>query len=328
MSVFIWTECFGCPLIGSIAIRSFLHHNPRHMLNVFAYKDDIRLLPSSDRVLYHTFPMHSRVGDCMQLFLSNISEEFCLSEGSIKNHFQHGHRGTSAVWAYILKRFSNYDSLIHFDSDIIFTGPAIELLLEKADDFDLIGQCRPYKNNMCGNDSVRSKPDLVQTCCFLFKPVFSPSIYRLPQKALAKAIQGKFRVSGHSLLDFFDQISFEPLRCGAQIHHMTVDDFGGIDMHGSRSSAFSSMNNYSTDFKIDVGRFLIHFSAVGSGYNIWKNGASSGSSSYDNYALSRFLLYMHCFYPEFRSSEKFDISINKQLIDYIRDNKSLSFLYS
>ena len=38
-----------------------------------------------------------------------------------------------------------------------------------------------------------------------------------------------------------------------------------------------------TKYKIDVGRKIVHFSAVGSGYNIWKTKATSGSKDYDKY---------------------------------------------
>ena len=52
-----------------------------------------------------------------------------------------------------------------------------------------------------------------------------------------------------------------------------------------------------TKYKMDIGSMIVHFSAVGSGYNIWKNSGKSGSISYDKYALDRFYLFMKCFYP-------------------------------
>ena len=55
MKSFIWTECLGCPEIGSVAINSFLltHHNLT--LNVFVYTDDLPYLPKHNRIVYHTF---------------------------------------------------------------------------------------------------------------------------------------------------------------------------------------------------------------------------------------------------------------------------------
>ena len=70
---------------------------------------------------------------------------------------------------------------------------------------------------------------------------------------------------------------------------------------------------------MDIGKKLIHFSAVGSGYNIWKNNGSSGSKEYDKYALDRLYLFMNCFYPEknltFPKNKEYD-----ELIDYFKNN--------
>ena len=296
MKSFIWTECLGCPEIGSVAINSFLltHHNLT--LNVFVYADDLPYLPKHNRIVYHTFFDSSKFLLFALKFQSRFSKVFQPSESLFRSYFKKGHKGTSLLWAYILKKYSFCDTLIHFDSDVVFIDNAIDRLLSLSDEYDFIGQCRPYKNNL-NNDFVRSYPDLVQTCCFLFKPSLIPSIYRLSQRNLALAIQGRNKITGHSLLDFFDQLSYEALSCGARFYFMDVEDFGGFSPDGSRKSNFSSFNDYPTKYKIDVGRYLIHFSAVGSGYNIWKNSASSGSSEYDKYALDRFALFMKCFYP-------------------------------
>ena len=72
-----------------------------------------------------------------------------------------------------------------------------------------------------------------------------------------------------------------------------------------------------TRYKMDIGSMFVHFSAVGSGYNIWKNSGKSGSISYDKYALDRFYLFMQCFYPnedlKFKTEKEYS-----ELIKYIQ----------
>lgn len=321
MSNFIWTECLGCPEIGSVAIRSFLYHHPDLVLHVFAYFDDLNYLPKHNRVVYHLFPAFNplhRVGDFLKYFYSPYS----LDESYLKRSFKRGHKGTARLWAYILKHFSYCDNLIHFDADIVFTGDAVTRLINLSSSHDFIGQCRPYLNN-ANNDNVRSLPDLVQTCCFLFKPSLIPSIFRLSQSSLASAIQGRNRITGFKLLDFFDQLSLEAKLNGASFYFVPVSDFGGTDSNGSRFSTYSHLNDFPTQYKIDVGKYLVHFSAVGSGYNIWKNNASSGSIEYDRYALDRFSLFMNCFYPEFPKISS-DITQYGELISYFRSSSSFA----
>ena len=64
---------------------------------------------------------------------------------------------------------------------------------------------------------------------------------------------------------------------------------------------------------MDIGSMFVHFSAVGSGYNIWKNSGKSGSKSYDKYALDRFYLFMKCFYPK----EELNIKIKEEYTELI-----------
>ena len=184
MKSFIWTECLGCPEIGSVAINSFLltHHNLT--LNVFVYADDLPYLPKHNRIVYHTFFDSSKFLFFALKVQSRFSKVFQPSESLFRSYFKKGHKGTSLLWAYILKKYSFCDTLIHFDSDVVFIDNAIDRLLSLSDEYDFIGQCRPYKNNP-NNDFVRSYPDLVQTCCFLFShllflhSIVSPSVILL-----------------------------------------------------------------------------------------------------------------------------------------------------
>ena len=62
MKSFIWTECLGCPEIGSVAINSFLltHHNLT--LNVFVYADDLPIYPSI--IVLYTIPFLTHLSFC------------------------------------------------------------------------------------------------------------------------------------------------------------------------------------------------------------------------------------------------------------------------
>ena len=318
MRVFIWTECLGCPLIGKVSINSFLKFHEFLELNVFVFKEDIKSLPKNKRIIYHVIKKNSFFKSLKDRFLYNFKKIYILDANNLKKYFKKGHKGTADLWAYILKKFVDYDAMIHFDSDVIFCDEAINLLIKESNNYDLIGQCRPYKNNS-NNDFVRNHPDLVATCCFLFKPALAPSIKRIKQKDLRLAIQGKKRLSGKKLLDFFDQISHEILLNNGKIKFISIDKFGGISKEGLRKSNFSNLNDMKTKYKMDIGSMLVHFSAVGSGYNIWKNKASSGSESYDKYALDRFYLFMKCFYPR----QVLNVKIKKDykpLIDYFNKN--------
>ena len=297
MKEFIWTECLGCPLIGKISIESFILHHQNLKLNVFAYKEDIKELPNNKNITYHEVDKLNIFYSFRNRIFNNFKKNYKIDEINLKRYFKKGHKGTAELWAFILKNFKNYDCMIHFDSDVVFCDSAINLLLKESEKFDLIGQCRPYKNNT-NNDFVREYPDLVATCCFLFKPSLAPSISRINQKKLAKAIQGKYKLTGKKLLDFFDQISHEIILNNGKIKFISVDKFGGTSKEGSRESKFSRLNDMKTKYKMDIGSMLVHFSAVGSGYNIWKNRAKSGSPTYDKYALDRFYLFMKCFYPD------------------------------
>ena len=124
MRNFIWTECLGCPEIGSVAINSFLLTHKSLTLNVFVYKEDLLFLPQNDRIIYHTFFK----GDSFSSFFKRISSyfayEFEPDEFLLRTYFKKGHKGTAFLWAYILKKFSYCDNFIHFPT-IIFYHPIL-----------------------------------------------------------------------------------------------------------------------------------------------------------------------------------------------------------
>ena len=312
MKEFIWTECLGCPLIGAVAIKSFIKFHDNLELNVFAYLEDLEYLPKNKRIIYHVFPKESFIKSYINRFLNKFKQTYNIDELILKNYFKKGHKGTSELWAYILKKFSNFECMIHFDSDVVFCDNAINLLIRKSKNYDLIGQCRPYKNNT-NNNLVREYPDLVATCCFLFKPSLAPSIKRINQKSLALAIQGKNKITGKKLLDFFDQISHEILLNNGSIKFISVEKLR-LQQRWSRKSKFSKLNDMKTKYKMDIGSMFVHFSAVGSGL-IFEEWWISGSKSYDFYAFDRFNLFMKCFYPN--KQLNFENSVDyPELIDY------------
>lgn len=318
MNYFIWTECIGCPEIGNIAIKSFLKHHSDYKLNVFTLKDDLNYLPKDERLTYHIFSKTSHFSFLKNRIVNKFKKKYKLTENLLKNYFKKGHKGTAYLWGYIFKNFKNIDCFIHFDSDVVFCEDGISDLIYYSKEHELVGQCRPYKFNKI-NPKFNKLPDLVATCFFLFKPSLCSSIIRLNQSQLAEAILGRRRITGEKLIDFFDQISLEIINNKGRVKFLSVEDYGGPSKYGSRESKFSKLNNTKTKFKMDVGKKLVHFSAVGSGYNVWKNKASSGSKNYDEYALDRLSLFMECFYPNIKI-RSYKLDQYKELIDYFKKN--------
>lgn len=305
---FVWTEFCGCVEIGAVALKSFCYHHPNVTVNAFVYESDISSCPHFDNVIYHTLPKKG-------VLPNFISYKQTLTEQSLRLYFKKGHKGTSNLWSYILKNFKA-EKYIHFDSDIVFLAPSINDLISLSSDYDLIGQCRGYRYRSASNRDLRGLNDLVQTCYFLFKPCFMPSIDNCSLPELAKRIRGDSKYLGHTVTDFFDPLMFEAINNKARIYFLNMDDFGGTDADGSRNNFITPLNDYHTPYKIDVGRKILHFSAVGSGYNIYNNGASSKSYSYDQYALDRYSLFVKAFYNKDIAGT--DLTPYSDLLEYLQ----------
>jgi hypothetical protein len=125
------------------------------------------------------------------------------------------------------------------------------------------------------------------------------------------------RYKKHPVLDFFDPIMFTILENKGKIFFLNQDDVGGCDYYGKRDNKYKEINNYDTPFKLDYGNKLSHFSAVGSGMNIYNNRTVNIQPSYMEYALDRYALFCKIFYDETLEN---DLTKYNALIAFFKEN--------
>jgi len=272
MDHYIYTEIINCGKIGKIALKSF---NKYHDLPVHVYgtTEDFKWIDDSPNIVKH-----------------NMDKEFLILNG-----FYEGHKGTSLLWAKIIQE-ANHKFLIHFDSDVIFRAPLINEIIEKTNSYDLVGPVRNYKFNPFGHEYAHSLPDVVHTDCFAFNREL---IGKYDYYTLANMCRGMYNPHGHPVIDFFDPVSFDIIYHGGKVAFLEHDDVGACSpIDGKRDNIFKEYNNDNTPFKIDFGRKLVHFSAVGSGMNFYNKGKVDVPEGYIKYAIDRYALFCKIFYNE------------------------------
>ena len=305
MEPYIFTEIINCGKIGRIALDSFhkYHHLPVH---VFGTRQDfVQLLPNDNNILIEVAP-------------------------ELVEKFKAGHAGTAALWTQVIRQATER-LIIHFDSDVIFRAEAISDLIRLSANYDLIGPIRNYRHNPQHNPAMASLPDVCQTSFFLFnkeriswqyrsksafnwywRPLinfFKNSREQTRQRVryfltaadpLEMMVKGGYNPLGHATIDFFDPVMFDMINNGAKVFHLDFDDFGGCNFYGRRDNAYRELNDFPTPFKIDFGKKMVHFSAVGSGMNFYYAGGaiSNVSQSYIDYAIDRYALFCKIFYQE------------------------------
>lgn len=317
MTNFIWTEIFGCPKIGIPSIKSFIHHHPTLFVHVFGFEEDLDELRSFPQVV----PMYLTASfmESLLYFISRFTRNSSsLSPSILRNGFKKGHLGTAMLWEYVIRNI-NSDIFIHFDSDVIFLGKCIENLTSSVKKGGLAGPIRNYRNNPHGRSELQHMNDLCQTYLFGFEQKYLPKHLGYILQAHCK---GKFLLDKRPVLDFFDPIMMQMIDNGAKPQFLDPDDFGGCNFSGNRKNKFQAFNDFETEYKIDVGEKLIHFSAVGSGYNIYRNGASIGSTEYSKYALDRFALFNYVIYGE---EIGVNLSAYQRLIDFLETREVRKF---
>lgn len=282
-STHIFTEIVNCGKIGKIALDSFhKYHNLK--VNVYGTSKDF------ESISYH--PNNNLIE-----VTSDVIEQF-----------KFGHAGTAHLWAKTIQTVTE-DNLLHFDSDVIFRANIIDEFLDKLEVYDLVGPIRNYKHNPNNRDDVRSLNDVCQTLCFGFN---KSKINNHSFAELKSMCKGDHNPLGHGIIDFFDPVMFEILHNDGKIYHFHVDDVGGCDYYGTRNNKHKEINNIETPFKIDFGDRLIHFSAVGSGMNIFTNKNVNIPEGYKNYALDRYALFCKIFYNE---NIGIDVSKYKKILE-------------
>ena len=113
-------------------------------------------------------------------------------------------------------------------------------------------------------------------------------------------IHGTYNPFPFPTIDFFDPVMFDMVHNGAKILHLSSDDVGGWDIHGSRDNVFKDINNFPTSYKLDFGKKLVHFSCVGSGMNFYLHPEiiDTVGKEYATAALDRYALFCKIFYNE------------------------------
>lgn len=276
MRHFIYTEVINCGKIGKIALESFSKYHPDLTVSVFGTPDDFKWIRKTDKMIF-----------------IDVKRDTILLE-----KFTRGHEGTAYLWASIIKR-TPAEYILHFDSDVIFRGSLIYDILHKLNNgYDLVGPIRNYKNNPHGNTRLSTLNDVVGTSTFGYN---ATKIDTFDIDTLSKMCQGVFNPLGHEVIDFFDPVSFNILKNGGKVSFLSFDDVGGMNDKLSRANAYPELNDGPTQFKIDFGHKVVHFSAVGSGMNFYINRnkiASHVPQSYIDYALDRYAIFCKIFYNE------------------------------
>lgn len=309
-NIFIFTEIANCGKIGKVALDSF-HKYHNYKVYVYGTKKDFDILsPHKNNILIEV-------------------------PQNILDGYKDGHIGTALLWEKVIEDCDK-KYILHFDSDVIFRENIIDEMIEKSKEYDIIGPIRNYHHNPNNRNDIRYLTDLCQTNCTIFNlHKISKKYYRNGttnnksikdkilalnlkfilhgakygiKKALGKIhlsifaqmIHGSYPLFRFNTLDFFDQVMFDMIENGAKIYHLDFNEVGGCDKYGKRDNDFKSINNFPTEYKLDFGSKLVHFSCVGSGMNFYNNKdvANRIDSNYVKCALDRYALFCKIFYQE------------------------------
>ncbi len=305
--VFIYTEIVNCGKIGKIALDSF-HKYHDYPVHVYGTKEDFAwILPHPNNI-------------------------FIEVDAEVLKGYERGHIGTALLWEKVIKECPT-DTMIHFDSDVIFRATIIDDMLKDSEHYDLIGPIRNYHANPHDRSDIAHLADICQTNCTLWKKskisrqyltgkstfslssLFTKSPLQLARQfkwqlkhlfgtaklsIFTRMIHGTYNPFPFPTIDFFDPVMFDMVRNGAKILHLDVDDVGGWDTHGSRDNAFKDINNFPTPYKLDFGQKLVHFSCVGSGMNFYQHPerVAHVGKEYVAASLDRYALFCKIFYNE------------------------------
>jgi hypothetical protein len=273
MDIHIFTEVIRCGKIAIQAIESFHRYHPELKLNIYVGEDDIQSIPSHPNNIIHV------IGKTTTLYQA----------------FDDGHKGTSLLWTNLILELPNtVKKLIHFDSDVIFFGDAVQDILNGLNKDDLVGPIRNYVHNPNNRDDVRHLKDVVQTYCFGFN---REKITMKDLPTLHNWVRGYPVNFPHQVIDFFDPVSFHILYNGGTVGYVGEDDFGGTNFFGKRTNKYQELNSV-----FDVGSKIIHFASVGSGLNfssmMKEHKPIKVPISYVKFAIKRYDIYSQLFFGE------------------------------
>jgi len=241
----IYTECVNCPEICLNAILSYQCYHP--------YPVHIYLTPTD--MVY--FEKHKSRYDLSKIIFQ------CVNESMINIYEQDGHLGTAIIWENVIRSYPSHN-IIHFDSDVIFRGDAVNDIIHGLYSNDLVGPIRCYKNNLNGRDDIRHQPDVISTYCFGFKASMV-HVNQYKSKELIFMIRGYSTPLPFHILDFFDPVSYVILHHGGKMKTIDFNIIGGLNQEGSKLNSYPILNT-----KMDCGDKIIHFASVGTGLSMKK----------------------------------------------------------
>lgn len=259
VNFFIFTEAYNCSDILKNCLKSFYKYHD-DVVHIFCTEEDLDNLKEFDK----------------------IKPILIFKNSYIDLAYKFGHLGTARIFSEAILN-SNCNNIIHFDSDLIFKTKCLDKIKEKLNEgYDLVGPCRPYKNNANNRDDIRDLPDVIATCFMGFKKdkLITTNIDDLTYRINGLAYKNR------EVLDFFDNISLQILDKNGKAYYFDYDFTGGSNHKGSRKNKYGDLNK-----EIDVGDWYVHFAGIGSGSKIFKKGLERVHSGYGNWALERYFLY-------------------------------------
>jgi len=287
---FVYTEIVRCGPIGTIALRSFFTFHPEQKVHVFGLESDRTAVAEFPNVIFHSMddPITKLESWGTKGFLHRA--KMIRRSRQIAKNFDEAHLGTASLWAHLIQTRPE-KFFIHFDSDVVFRGPALADLTDRLiGGYDLVGPPRGYKNNPNKRDDVRHLTDITQTCFFGFN---ATKINQHPYNVLVNMCRGYYNPLGTPVIDFFDPVSFEILHNNGRIFYLSTDDYGGCNLEGNRINKYPKLNAI-----IDFGDKFAHFSAVGSGLNFYENAdqiKKDVPDIYIKYAIEKYAIYAKLF---------------------------------
>jgi len=279
MEAYILCIMVRCGEIGIKALETFHQHHPHLKINIYCSEEDLQYIPKHDNQIIHVIDNNT----------------------DIYNAFNSGHLGTAMVYAKAILE-STKPLIIHFDSDVYFKTNIIDDIIDKLQNYDLVGPIRNYKYNPNNRNDVRHLPDITQTYCFGFN---RNKITITNFNILTKMCQGNPIGLNHSVIDFFDPVAFHILNNGGKVYNYDNNIMGGCNYYGKRENKYTITNKI-----FDVGDAIIHFAGIGSGQNFIKmsqqNIPINVPDSYVNWCVKRYDIYSKLFFnrPIFQTNDE------------------------
>lgn len=271
MNTIIFTITVNCSKITAVMLCSFHDNHPYKKIHIVGRKQDFEEL--------------GEIGKHKNNIFINID-----GNNELLSSFKQGHRGTTAVFAMVIKKqFGEFDSFIHIDSDIYFKKESISRIENAFEEgYDIVGTRRCYGNNPSGIKGLEKYPDTVSTFFFGMK------LNKIPSYDFAKLCrycEGAEHPLGWMVLDAFDGITHATMQNGGKLKFLDQNEFGSQNEQGKKT------NKYRSNMHMDVGSHIIHFGGVGSGYAYY-SGKTQPEIGYGKWACGRYALFCKLFYYE------------------------------